>query len=242
MGAGSRGYRFKGETRAKSLKRLHPSSYSQRSTIQKNLQRREHGGSPSGSRQSDKEGMGDLAPEQASGNPRRDHPANNSNPDEGSEMVRSRNGSGAEEYLSDHSGESQNRGASARPSGMGSNAQPMVELHDGCPTDFMGGVRNLEQAEKAIGEAALRRIRMGDPGKAVGGSEGVGYNTDGEPPNAEAYPVAQTGGEVRRIDELQGRCGGNPEVHDAMETGVEALEGVTEESRMAHGGSSCYES
>ena len=242
LGAGSRGYRSKGETRAKSLKRLHPSSSSQRSALPKNLQRREHGGSSSGSRRSDKEGMGDLALEQASGNPRRDHPANKGNPDEGSEMVRSRNGSGAEEYLSDHSGESQNRGASVRSFGMGSNAQPMVELHDGHPIDFMGGVRNLEQAEKAIGEAALRRIRMGDPGKAVGGSEGVGYNTDGEPPNAEAYPVAQTGGEVRRIDELQGRCGGNSEVHDAMETGVEALEGVTEESRIEHGGSSCYES
>ena len=241
LGAGSRGYRSKGEMRAKSLKRLHPSSSSQRSALPKNLQRREHGGSPSGSRQSDKEGMGNLAPEQANGNPRRDHLANKGNLDEGSEMVRSRNGSGAEEYLSDHSGESQNRGASVRSSGMGSNAQPMVELHDGHPSDFMGGVRNLEQAEKAIGEAALRRIRMGDQGKAVGGSEGVGYNIDGEPPNAEAYPVAQTGGEVRRIDELQGRCGGNSEVHDAMETGVEALEGVTEESRMEHGGSSCYE-
>ena len=118
----------------------------------------------------------------------------------------------------------------------------MVELHDGHPTDFMGGVRSLKQVEKAISEATLRRIKMGDPGKVVGGLEGVGYNTDGEPPNAEAYPVAQTGGEVRRIDELQGRCGGNSEVHDAMETGVEALEGVTEESRMEHGGSSCYES
>ena len=118
----------------------------------------------------------------------------------------------------------------------------MVELHDGHPTDFMGGVRSLEQVEKAIGEAALRRIKMGDPGKVVGGPEGVGYNTDGEPPNAEAYPVAQTGGEVRCIDELQGRCGGNFEVHDVMETGVEALEGFVEESRLEHGGSCNYES
>ena len=106
LGAGSRGSRFKGETRAKSLKRLHPSSSSQRPTTQKNLQRREHGGSPSGSKQSGKEGMGDLALEQDSGNPRRDHPANKSKPNEGSEMVRSGDRSGAEEHLSDHSGES----------------------------------------------------------------------------------------------------------------------------------------
>ena len=31
--------------------------------------------------------MGDLALEQASGNPRRDHSANKGNPDEGTEMV-----------------------------------------------------------------------------------------------------------------------------------------------------------
>ena len=117
-----------------------------------------------------------------------------------------------------------------------------MELHDGHPTNFMGGVRNLEQVEKAISEAALQQIRMGDLGKAVSGPEGVAYNTDGEPPNAEAYPMAQTGGEVRCIDELQGRCGWNFEVHNAMETGVEALEGFVEESRMEYGGSCSYES
>ena len=52
--------------------------------------------------------MGDLALEQASGNPRRDHSANKGNPDEGTEMVRSRDGSSAEEHLSDHTRESQN--------------------------------------------------------------------------------------------------------------------------------------
>ena len=43
-------------------------------------------------------------------------------------------------------------------------------------------------------------------------------------------------------DELQGRCGRNIEVHDDMETGVKALEGFVEESRMEHGGSCSYES
>ena len=106
-------------------------------------------------KQSNKEGIGDLALEQASGNPKRDHPANKSNPDEGIEMVRRRVGSSVEEHFSDHTGESQNWGTSARSFGMGSDAQLIVELHDGHPTDFMGGVRSLEQAEKAIGQAAL---------------------------------------------------------------------------------------
>ena len=38
LGAGARGYRSKGGTSAKSLKRLHPSSSSQRTTLPKNLQ------------------------------------------------------------------------------------------------------------------------------------------------------------------------------------------------------------
>ena len=83
---------------------------------------------------------------------------------------------------------------------------------------------------------------MGDLGKVVGGLEGFGYSIDGEPPNAEAYPMAQTGGEVRCIDELQGRCGRNFEVHDVMKTRVEELEGFVEKSRMEHGGSCNYES
>ena len=196
LGTRAKGYKLKGGTSAKSLKRLYPSSSSQRTAHLKNLQQRENGGIPSRSKQSDKAGMGNLAPEQASEDPRKGHPANKGNSDEGTEMVRNRVGIGVEEHLPDHTGESQNWGNSARSSGMGSNAQPMVELHDGHPTNFMGGVRSLEQAEKAFGEAALRRIRMGDPGKVAGGPEGFGHNTDGEPPNAEANPVAQIGGEV----------------------------------------------
>ena len=196
LGTGAKGYRSKGGTSAKSLKRLHPSSSSQRTAHLKNLQRRKNEGIPSRSKQSDKAGMGNLAPKQASEDPRRGHPANKGNSDEETEIVRSRVGTSAEEHLSDHTGELQNWGNSARSSGTGSDAQPMVELHDGHPTNFMGGVRRLEQAEKAIDEAALRRIRMGDPGKVAGGPEGFGHNTDGEPPNAEANPVAQIGGEV----------------------------------------------
>ena len=100
--------------------------------------------------------MGNLAPEQASEDPRKGHPANKGNSDEGTEMVRNRVGIGVEEHLPDHTGESQNWENFVRSSGMGSDAQPMVELHDGHPTNFMGGVRSLEQAEKAFGEAALR--------------------------------------------------------------------------------------
>ena len=73
-------------------------------------------------------------------------------------MVRCGVGADVEEHLPNHSKESQNRENYARSSGMGSDAQPMVEFHNGNPIDFMGGVQSLEQAEKIIGAAALRRI------------------------------------------------------------------------------------
>ena len=41
---------------------------------------------------------------------------------------------------------------------------------------------------------------------------------------------------------LQGRCGGNIDVHDDMKTGVEALEGFVEEDRIEYGRSCSNES
>ena len=83
---------------------------------------------------------------------------------------------------------------------------------------------------------------MVDTGKEVSGLEGYGYGTNREPPNAEANSNSHASGEVRCADKLQGRCGGNVEVHDDMETRVEALEGFVEEARMEYGGSCSYES
>ena len=83
---------------------------------------------------------------------------------------------------------------------------------------------------------------MVDTGKEVSGPEGYGYSTNGEPPNAKAISDPQAGGEVRCADKLQGRCRGNIEVHDDMETGVEALKGFVEKARMEYGGSYSYES
>ena len=108
LGTGAKGYRSNGGKSANSLKRHQPSSSSQRTAYPKNLQQKENGGIPSGSKQSDKAWMGNLAPEQASGDPGRDHPANKGSSDERTEMVRSRVGTGVEEHLPDHSEELQN--------------------------------------------------------------------------------------------------------------------------------------
>ena len=117
-------------------------------------------------------------------------------------MVRCGVGADVEEHLPNHSKESQNRENFAKSSGMGSDAQPMVEFHNGHPIDFMEGVQSLERAEKVIGEAALRRIWMGDSGKDASGPEGYGYSTNGEPPNAKVNSVSQAGGEVQCTDKL----------------------------------------
>lgn len=48
---------------------------------------------------------------------------------------------------------------------MGVDAQSLVVIHNGLSVNFTGGGRSLEPAEKAIGGASLRRIRMIDLGK-----------------------------------------------------------------------------
>ena len=64
-------------------------------------------------------------------------------------------GTGVEEYFPNHSEEPQNRDNSAGSFGLGSNGQPMMELHNKRAFNFMGRVRNLEQVEKAISGATL---------------------------------------------------------------------------------------
>ena len=105
-------------------------------------------------------------------------------------------GTGVEEYFPNHSGEPQNRDNSAGSSGLGSNGQPMMELHNGRAFNFMEGVQSLEQAEKAIGGATLRRIQMVDSGKEVSGPEGYGYSINGESPNVETNSDSHSGGGV----------------------------------------------
>nr|POE52680.1 hypothetical protein CFP56_17633 [Quercus suber] len=192
--------------------------------------------------QSEKEWLDNLAPEQASRGSRRSHSLDKGISNEGLGVVRSGVGSGVEEYLPNHSGESQNRDNSIGSSGMGANDQSLVELHIGCAFNFLGGVRSLDQAKKAIGGALLRRIRMVDSGKEVSGPEGYGYGTNGEQPNADTNSDSHFGGEVRCVDKLQGRCGRDTEVYDDMEIGVEALEGLVEKAGMEYSGSCNYES
>nr|POE58066.1 hypothetical protein CFP56_60011 [Quercus suber] len=84
----------------------------------------------------------------------------------------------------------------------GLDAQSLVELYNRHSTTIMGGGRRFEQAEKAVGGASLRRIRMGDTGKEISGQEGNGNNINGEPPNAEAYSNSCSGREVRYANML----------------------------------------
>ena len=160
-GSGTRINRSNGGKGTKSLKRQYPSSSasSQRAGSSKNLQKQENGGVPCGSKQfdlqSEKERLGYLASEQASGSSRRSHSPNKGIPDEGIGVVRRGVGPGVEEHIPNHSEEPQNRDNSTGSSGLGSNGQPMMELHNKRAFNFMGRVRNLEQVEKAISGATL---------------------------------------------------------------------------------------
>ena len=194
-------------------------------------------GSNQSALQSEKERLGSLAAEQAGGDSRRDYSPNKGVSDDKSGMVRRGVGPGVEGNIPYNSGESQNREIGAGSSSLGFHSQPMVEIHNGRAINFLGGVRSLEQVEKAIGDATLRRIRMGDSGKVISGPEGLGDGINGESSNVEVNSNSHPGGRWKCVDQLQGRGDGNIEAHADMETGVEALEGIVEEAGMEYGGS-----
>ncbi|KAF3972625.1 hypothetical protein CMV_003886 [Castanea mollissima] len=93
-----------------------------------------------------------------------------------------------EEYLSHHSGELQIGDSTIGPSGIGSNSQSLVELHNGHSVAIMGGGRSFEQAEKTIGGALLRRIKMVDSGKEISRPEGNGNNCEADKPVLFLHP------------------------------------------------------
>ena len=242
-GTGNKFNRSNGGKGKRSLKRQYPSASvsSQGAGTSKNLQSIENGGVLIGSsqydRQSEKERLGSLAAEQACGGSRRGYSPDKGVSDDKSGMVRRGVGPGVEGNHPNNSGESQNREIGAGSSSLGFHSQPMVELHNGRAVNFMGGVRSLEQEEKAIGDATLRRIQMGDSGKVISGPEGLGYGINGESSNVEVNSNSHPCGRGQCVDQLQGRGDGNIEAHIDMETGVEALEGIVEEAGMEYGGS-----
>ena len=186
--------------------------------------------------------LGDLARKQACGGARQDHSSNQIIIDIGVVVVRGGDGSSMEEHLPYNSDELQIGDTTSGSPSLGLDAQSLVELHNGHSAAIMGGGRSFEQVEKAISGALLQRIRMVDTGKEISGQEGNGNKIDGKPPNAEACSNSCSGQEMRCVDMLQGRCGGNIEVHDDMETGVEALKGFVKEDRMEYGRSCNNES
>nr|POE52456.1 line-1 reverse transcriptase like [Quercus suber] len=87
-----------------------------------------------------------------------------------------------EEHLSHHSGEHQVEESPIGPPSLGSDAQSLVEFHNGCSTAIMGGGRSFEHVEKAISSASLRKIWMVKIGKETSGPEGNGTTLMGNHP------------------------------------------------------------
>ena len=198
------------------------------------MQIRENGGKPKESVQFNKEWLGDLAPKQFDRGAKGDNTSDQVHADAGAGVVQGRDGSGRAGHLSVNHGERQFGDTITGSSGLGADAQPLVAVHNGHSVNFKGRSRSFEQAEKAIGGAPLRRIRMGDTGKKTCGPEGNGNSSDGEPTDAEAYPNSGSDREKRCVDMLPGRHSGDIEAHDDMETGVASLNGVVKEAGMEY--------
>ena len=125
---------------------------------------------------------------------------------------------------------------------MWSDPQPLVEFHRRHTGVVLGGDGGIEQAEKAICDAPLRRIQVDNPGKEIGGFQGNDNNQHEESSNANAYADSSPSEDMRHANLLQGGNRGNPEVYDGLETEMEEFQGSIEEARMEYGGSSHNES
>lgn len=145
-----------------------------------------------------------------------------------------------EEHLPHHFGKLQVGEYPTGPSSLGSDVQSLLEFHHRHSTTIMGG-GSIKQTEKAIYSVSLQRIRVINTRKKASGPKGNDNSSYGEPLDVEANLDTCSGREMRCSGMLQGRCGGNFEVHD-METGVEDLKGFVEEDRMEHDGSCHNES
>nr|POE45006.1 hypothetical protein CFP56_79717 [Quercus suber] len=98
------------------------------------------------------------------------------------------------------------------------HTQPVVEVHHGHSSGFLGSSRGVEQAMTAISHAPLGRIRLDNTGKETSGFSRNGYDTHGELSNIEIDPNHGPSAEVRHTVVLQGGYSGHTEVYDHMET------------------------
>ena len=117
-----------------------------------------------------------------------------------------------------------------------------MEFHHRHADSILGGVGGIEQVKKAICCAPLRRIRVDNPRKEVGGLQGNGDCSFGEPSNVEIGADSGSNEYLRGANLLQGGHDRDFEVHDGLETRMEKFQGTTEEDGMEYGGISHNES
>ena len=175
-----------------------------------------------------------MAQEQSGGVNGRDDYADKSCSDGHFGVVRSDAVQCLEEPLSHNPLEHQNRGSSPGTFGMVSNSQPVVEVHHRHSPGVVGGGGDLKQAEEAISRAPLQRIRMDFPRTEDCGFQGVGFSSHGKSPTAEIDLDTNSNQELRFVDMLQRGYDGDSQVFDGMETGVEFVQGSSEENGLDH--------
>lgn len=113
--------------------------------------------------------LGDLVQEPSGGNPRGVHNSDSSGANGNTGMVRGRAEAGVEKYLPNNTREYQAGGSSCGAQGMESHTQPVVEFSNGRAGDLVGSIRGVEQAEEAIRDAPLGRIRLDYSREDAGG-------------------------------------------------------------------------
>ena len=96
-----------------------------------------------------------MVPRQIGESDRRDHPPDQGGTDGHPRVVQRGFGEGVEENFSYHSYKHQDRKPFIGSSSLGSNSQPLGEVHHRYAALVMGGGRSIKQAVKAISSAPL---------------------------------------------------------------------------------------
>ena len=110
-------------------------------------------------------GLGNMAQEQSHTYTRRGDGPDQSSAHEHSGMGRGGSLCSVEASLPNNSDQCKNRELGSGPSGVGNNTKFMMEIPHKHATNFVSRIRGVEQAEKAINDAAIGRIGMASSGK-----------------------------------------------------------------------------
>lgn len=138
-----------------------------------------------------------------------------------------------EESLPDNTIKCKDRKLGAKPSSVGNDIQPLVEISNRHAPDHRGGSKRAKQPKEALSNTTLGRIQMASLRKESDRLQENCNSSHGELSDDEVVPNTQPNHEMRPPSVLQG---GNTKNSKIMEVELGGIHKPSEESGMEHDG------